>query len=74
MPGVKSGAAAMPTMAATRSGCARASFIAIQPPMEEPTTICGPLVSSSSTAAASSAQRVMQAFAAKSPLLSPWPR
>src|SRR3989338_8103392 len=42
---VKSGADAIPTRPATRSGIARASSNAIQPPIDEPTRTCGPSVS-----------------------------
>ena len=39
---VKSGAAAIPTSAATRSGRSMARWSAIQPPIDEPTRISGP--------------------------------
>ena len=54
---VASGAAAMPTRAWMRWGRASAASSMIQPPMLEPTRICGPWVSSSRTAIASPAQR-----------------
>ena len=70
---VKSGAGAISTMPATRSGRARAARQAIQPPMDEPTSTSGPCVSSSITASASSRQRVMVPWA-KSPEDAPWPK
>ena len=46
----------MPSRPATRSGRARATSSAIHPPMLEPTRICGPSVTPSSTASASASQ------------------
>jgi hypothetical protein len=51
---VKSGAAAIPMRARTRSGRSNARWSAIQPPIDEPISNMGPLVSRSSAASASS--------------------
>ena len=70
---VKSGAAAMPMSAATRCGRANAASSMIQPPMLDPTRICGPSVSESMTAIASSRQQPIVPWA-KSPLDRPCPK
>jgi hypothetical protein len=59
MRSVKSGAAAMPMNPAIRGAMSRARSREIQPPIEEPTRICGPSVKTSMTAAASSRQSVI---------------
>ena len=56
---VKSGAAAIVTSPATLSGKSRASSSAIQPPMDDPTRICGPSVSAARAARASASQSPM---------------
>ena len=70
---VKSGAAAIPTRARTRSGRASASSSMIQPPMLEPTTTWGPRVIRSTTASASAHQAPIVP-SAKRPVDAPWPR
>ena len=69
---VKSGAAAMPTRPAMRAGIQPARMSAIQPPMLEPTSTCGPSVSRSTASRASCAQSPMPQ-ARKSPEEAPWP-
>jgi hypothetical protein len=53
---VKSGAAAIVTIPATSSGCARAISSESHPPMEEPTSTCGPRLQARIAASASSNQ------------------
>jgi hypothetical protein len=75
---VKSTAGAIRTSPATEPGPAarrltsRASNSASQPPIEEPTSTCGPLAKRSNTAALSSSQRPIVP-SAKSPPDSPCP-
>ncbi len=69
---MKSGAAAMPTSAAIRSGRASATSKAIQPPIDEPTSTSGPSVSRSIRNSASSVQRPMVPWM-KWPPLAPCP-
>ena len=69
---MKSGAAAMPSSARTRSGRASAVSSMIQPPMLEPTTTSGPAVTRSTIARASSAQLPIVP-SAKRPADWPWP-
>ena len=70
---VKSGAPAMPMSAPMRSGRANAASRMIQPLMLEPTRICGPVVSESMTAIASSRHRPIVP-SAMSPLDAPCPK
>ena len=74
---VKSTAGAISTMPAMGAASlwpmsARASSSASQPPMDEPTTTCGPLANSRYTARLSASQRPMVP-SVKSPPNSPWP-
>ncbi|MGX1412337.1 hypothetical protein AB7M43_002429 [Bradyrhizobium elkanii] len=75
---VKSGAGAISTRPAScafpfpRLAISRASSSAIQPPIEDPITTCGPLQNCENTATLSSSQRPMVP-SANSPPDSPWP-
>ena len=69
---VKSGAAAIPISALTRSERRSAACSAIQPPIDDPTSTNGPSVSWSITARLCSSQRP-SVPSAKLPLLDPVP-
>ena len=73
MRSVKSGAAAISTSPASRSGRARATSSDSQPPMLDPTSTSLPVVRRSMTASESSSQRPIVP-SSKRPDDWPWPR